>query len=255
MTVHYTDSYLITAPHKITVDLVGMGGTGSQMLSGLARINHALLALDHPGIHVRSWDQDVVSTANVGRQLFSPADIGCNKAIVLTTRVNRHFGTEWEAVPEFYTGSKTSNITISCVDTAKARLMMASKIEGRKKRRCHPSDALIYWLDIGNLKKTGQVILGTLIPVKQPNPGMGNKVTRTLKTVTKEFNLKKIKEEDQGPSCSLAEALEKQDLFINSTLVQFACNLIWRLFREKVIRYHGCYVNLDTLTVNPIKIK
>ena len=30
----------------------------------------------------------------------------------------------------------------------------------------------------------------------------------------------RVKEEESGPSCSLAEALEKQDLFINSTLAQ-----------------------------------
>ena len=66
--------------------------------------------------------------------------------------------------------------------------------------------------------------------------------------------LKRIKEEKQGPSCSLAEALEKQDLYINSTLAQFGCNLLWKLIRDSNIRQHGCYVNLETLSVNPIKI-
>ncbi|RYY12153.1 MAG: PRTRC system ThiF family protein [Chitinophagaceae bacterium] len=251
--IHHTDSYLLYPPHKVTVDLVGLGGTGSQVLTNLARINEALVALGHPGLHVRAWDHDIVSAANVGRQLFSPADIGSNKAVVLITRLNRFFGYDWQAEPQAYTGQKSSNITISCVDTAVARLMISMRIEGRKRQMSsNPTDRLMYWLDLGNLQHTGQVILGTLFPVKQPKNE--TKVAPTMKTVTKKFNLKKVKEENQGPSCSLAEALQKQDLFINSTLAQFGCNLIWKLIREGQIRYHGCYVNLETLSVNPIRI-
>lgn len=256
MKLHYTESYLLNPPHKVTVDLVGMGGTGSQVLSNLGRMNQAMISLGHPGLHVRTWDDDIVTHANIGRQLFSVSDIGINKAIVLTTRINRYFGTEWEARPEAYAGQEAfSNITISCVDSAKARLMLAMRLEGGRKSTS-PTDKRYYWLDLGNLQKTGQVILGTLFPIKQPNK-KGEKNTGNLPTVTKKFpQLKKIvnKEADLGPSCSLAEALTKQDLFINSTLAQFGCNILWKLFREGVIKYHGCYVNLETFIVNPIKI-
>lgn len=252
MTIHHTDPYIINPPHKVTVDLVGLGGTGSQVLTNLARINEGLVSTGHPGIHVRAWDDDIVTEANVGRQLFSRADIGANKATVLVTRVNRFFGYEWQAEPVAYTGQKQSNITVSCVDTAMARLMMGLRIEGNKKPSKTPTDRLVYWLDMGNLQKTGQVILGTLFPV--PQPKVDHATSSVLKTVTRKFNLKKIKEEKQGPSCSLAEALGKQDLFINSSVAQFGCNLLWKLIREGRINYHGCYVNLETMTVNPIKI-
>ena len=39
-----------------------------------------------------------------------------------------------------------------------------------------------------------------------------------MNVITEEVDYAKIKENESGPSCSLAEALEKQDLFINSTL-------------------------------------
>lgn len=253
MSVHYIEPYLKKPGHKVTIDLAGVGGTGSQMITGLARISEALISMGHPGLHVRAWDDDIVTDANIGRQLFSSSDIGMNKALVLITRVNRFFGYEWEAIPEMFGGQQSSNITISCIDTAMGRVMLGMKIEGKTKHRVAPHDHRYYWMDLGNMHKTGQVILGTIAPIQQPKAT--EKTKASLQTVTQKFpQLKTIQDDLLGPSCSLAEALNKQDLFINSTLAQFGCNLIWKLFREGMIRYHGCYVNLDSFIVNPIKI-
>ena len=253
--LHYTHQYLLNPTHKITVDLVGLGGTGSQVLNGLARINESFMALNHPGLHVRAWDMDIVEPPNIGRQLFSRSDLGLNKAVVLVTRMNRFFGTEWEARAEAYTGEETSNILITCVDSAKARIDIG-KVVSVKKGFDEPVNNLIYWMDIGNLQKTGQVVLGSfMMETYHTNKPKDVKTVNKLPTVVKMFpQLKKIKEEQQGPSCSLAEALQKQDLFINSTLAQFGCNLIWKLIREGSLTHHGCYVNMENLIVNPIKV-
>lgn len=253
MKKHFTHPYLVNPPHKITIELVGLGGTGSQVLTSLARMNEALIASGHPGLHVRAWDHDDVSIANLGRQLFSQSDLGMNKAIVLITRVNRFFGYEWQAMAEKYNGSNTGNIIITCIDTAAGRVELADKITFKEFPQKMPIvDRPYYWLDIGNLQKTGQVVLGSLTTIKQPK---GHDSRGSLRVVTKLFpQMKRIKEEDQGPSCSLAEALTKQDLFINSTLAQFGCNILWKLLRDGLITYQGCYVNLETLSVNPINI-
>lgn len=260
MKFHHTHSSLLRPVHKITIDLVGLGGTGSVMLNNLARMNQALLGLQHPGLHVRSWDPDEVTIANAGRQLFSPADLGLNKATVLTTRVNRYFGYSWESRPELYQvswGKKyiTSNILITCVDSAQGRIKIGEKLKAIAGTVFpETTDQPYYWLDIGNLQKTGQCVLGTINTIAQPKK-QDHQVVRVIPDVIKKFpSLKTIKEKDQGPSCSLAEALEKQDLFINSTLAQFGCNLLWKLIREGVLKYHGCYVNLENMIVNPIKI-
>jgi PRTRC genetic system ThiF family protein len=274
MSVHFTDPYITNPVHKVTIDLVGLGGTGSQMLNNLGRMNEALMRLGHPGLQIRAWDPDEVTNANMGRQLFSEADLGLNKSVVLVSRVNRFFGNEWQAMPSLYNGTTLSNILITCVDTAKTRVQLAEKFQKRKKllqqpSRVHePVNEPYYWLDLGNLQKTGQCLLGTMKTIKQP-VGMiqqktgvnaaefikAEKCKSTLPNVVKKFpQLKRIKEENQGPSCSLAEALEKQDLFINSTLAQFGCNLLWKLIREGNLKYQGCYVNLETLSVSPIKI-
>jgi len=254
MNIHYAAPYLLNPQHRVTVDLVGLGGTGSQVLSNLARMNVALMSLGHPGLMVNTWDDDEVTTANIGRQLFSPADLGLNKAVVLTTRINQFFGFSWKANNKRFAGNGGSNITITCIDTAAGRIEIGKELMTvNLKAKTEPYNTKYYWLDIGNLAKTGQVVLGTLQSVTQPKKN--KEFIPQLPTVTKLFpQLRKIKDADQGPSCSLAEALNKQDLYINSTMAQFGCNMLWKLFREGMIKHHGCYVSLETLSVNPIKI-
>ena len=78
--IHYTDQYLLNPYHPVTVFVIGAGGTGSQVVTCLARMGMALQALGHPGLHVTVFDPDTVTGANIGRQLFSEAETGLNKA-------------------------------------------------------------------------------------------------------------------------------------------------------------------------------
>jgi PRTRC genetic system ThiF family protein len=247
MISHFTHPYILNPQHKITVNLIGMGGTGSQVLSSLARIHKGLEALGHTGIHVKVYDFDTVSEANLGRQLFSPSDLNLNKAVAAVSRVNRFFGYQWEAHSvEFNEISMPANITISCVDSAAARIKISAVLKAVQ-NKVEPYEDKLYWLDFGNSRVTGQAILGTLFDV-------GNKHSCQLLNVHEAFDLSIIKEEDQGPSCSLAEAIGRQDLFINSTLANLGCNLLWKLFTDGKIDYHGLYLNLETMQTRPIKI-
>jgi len=85
--IHFTDNYLINPTNPVTVTLIGAGGTGSQLLTALARMNHALVALGHAGLHVSLYDDDVVTEANLGRQLFADAELGQYKAAALINRI------------------------------------------------------------------------------------------------------------------------------------------------------------------------
>lgn len=99
--VHYTDSYLINPQHPVTVNLIGAGGTGSQVLTCLARLDITLRGLGHPGLFVTLYDPDIVTESNIGRQLFSPSDMGLNKAQCLITRINNFFGNDWKGLRRF----------------------------------------------------------------------------------------------------------------------------------------------------------
>jgi len=213
----------------------------------------------------------------MGRQLFSPADVGMHKCSVLIGRINRFFGTDWESVPMLYTskaGINTANFTISCVDTGAARkeikthLLAAVTKSTPKvpikaprhftyidKDRLEPYEQPYYWMDFGNMMDRGQVVIGTVQKITQPAKSEF-KCLQTLPTIDKLHPdiFKDSKKDDQGPSCSLAEALNKQDLFINSNLANMGLGILWKMLRELRIQYHGLYLNLNTMCVNPIKV-
>ena len=257
MKAHFADNYLINPRHPLTVHLVGAGGTGSQVLNALARIDYALFKLQHPGLQVTVYDDDIVTEANIGRQLFCPCDIGQDKASVLVSRVNSFFGLNWESVcAQYPQEQETANIVITCVDNVKSRIAIGKHLERNKNRGSYggyDQSQCLYWLDFGNQRDRGQVILGSIRDIEQPKKSKYETVGY-LPTVDKFFDLTQVDEAESGPSCSLAEALQKQDLFINSTLAQLGCALLWKLITEGSITTNGLYLNLSTMKVNPIKL-
>lgn len=78
----------------------------------------------------------------------------------------------------------------------------------------------------------------------------------SLPFVTEEFGelLKQSEQQDETPSCSLAEALEKQELFINAELAKMGCSLLWSLFRFGMTEYRGFFLNLKDFRTQPIRI-
>jgi PRTRC genetic system ThiF family protein len=174
--VHFTDSYLVNPANPITVNLIGAGGTGSQMLTSLARMNQAMLALDYPGLMVTVYDDDTVSPANLGRQLFAQAEVGLCKSVALINRINRFFGTNWKAVTRRYDtetlryllGHGKANLYITCVDHAAARFEVGSILGQYRSGYRYDRNKPLYWMDLGNSKDTGQVLLSTIGHLKQP---------------------------------------------------------------------------------------
>ena len=247
--MHFTDNYLLNPTHPVTINLIGAGGTGSQVLTALSRMSHTLIALGHPGFHVTAFDPDIVTEANLGRQLFSESYLGLNKAVIMTSRINRFFSTGWQAIPDIYR-NEPANIIITCTDNVKSRLDIASGLLS-KTDKGYDFKKLMYWLDFGNTVNSGQVILGTFGKIDQPK-SKKYIPTGKLSCITERFDLTKIDEKNSGPSCSLAEAIEKQDLFINSTLANIGAKLLWKLFREGMTDQAGVFLNMDTMKMNPV---
>jgi PRTRC genetic system ThiF family protein len=259
--VHIVQKELLQPYNPITINLIGAGGTGGQVLTALARMNHALIALGHAGLFVRVFDDDTVNTANLGRQLFTTAEIGLYKSVALINRINRFFGTNWKAETLRYEKKSLSNgntanavITISCVDTVKARYDIAEVLKNLSKNYSG-RDHVQYWMDFGNSRTSGQVILSTLGKIKQPESKLYHPV-ENLPLVTDEFKelLYSSEQEDNTPSCSLAEALTKQDLFINSALANCGASLLWQMFREGILFNRGFFLNLAEFRTQPLKV-
>lgn len=242
---HITPAHFLQK--RVTIALIGCGGNGSQMLTGLARLNHAMTALGHPGLFVCVFDPDTVSEANMGRQLFGAFDVGTSKAHALVNRINAFFGLEWQSFfGPYEEGRFTSDMMIICVDSAKARYQIAKSMYGHKPQ---------YLMDLGNRAADGQVVLGELdghrtlgsIPagsVRLPSP---YEILPELIDITAP--------EDDTPSCGLAEALERQELFINQAVVTPALSILWEFFRHGRLTWHGAFVNLRTGSMRPLLVK
>lgn len=253
---HFIAPELLNPTNPISVCLIGAGGTGSQVLTGLARMSHSLQQLGHAGFQVSLWDDDVITDANRGRQLFAECEVGLSKSAALITRTNRFFGTAWKAVEKPFTpDTATDNnaMYISCVDTAAVRFGIA-EVLGDLDLSAHRTDTPRYWMDFGNSRDTGQVILSTIGSIKQPASEKFTPVG-SLPQVTKEFaELLTQGDTEDLLSCSLAEALEKQDLFINSVLAQMGCSLLWQLFRQGFTTERGFFVNLGNFRSQPLAV-
>ncbi len=205
--MHTLDPQLLERPIRILV--VGCGGNGSAIASGLPYLHQAMLAFGHPGgLQVTLIDPDTVSETNCVRQPFCRTEVGFPKAIVLAHRINLFWGLNWQGMQaQIQQIAKNSEVdlVIGCVDTRKARRAIDKWVLNSR---------VLYWLDLGNNASSGQFILG------QPKNRVNQKKKQRLPTVTElfpEIATPSVKDDDQ-PSCSAAEALTRQEPFINQNL-------------------------------------
>jgi PRTRC genetic system ThiF family protein len=231
---------------QVRVLVVGCGGTGSAVAAGLPYLHQAMLACGHPeGLHVTLMDGDTISPTNCVRQPFSRSEVGLYKAVVLVNRINIFWGLNWEAVLTHLSDRKAlssshengfarTHIVIGCVDTRAARAVIRDATGN--------FSSVDYWLDIGNNADSGQFILGE--PLNQIN----RRARTRLRTVAEWFPeiVDPSLDNDGLPSCSAAEAIERQEPFLNQTLAQHALALLARLFRYGMTSHYGGFINLVT---------
>src|SRR5580700_4459133 len=171
MTTHTLDPRLLGRPIRILV--VGCGGNGSAIVSGLPYLHQAMLAFGHPGgLQVTLIDPDTVSETNCVRQPFCRTEIGFPKAIALAHRINLFWGLNWQGMQaqiQQIAKNTEVDLVIGCVDTRKARRAI-------DKWALH--SRVLYWLDLGNNASSGQFILG------QPENRVNEKKKHRLPSVT-----------------------------------------------------------------------
>jgi hypothetical protein len=222
---HLTHPELLA--ERVHVALVGAGGIGSLMLSGLARLDAAIRALGHPGLDVTVYDPDDVSEANLGRQLFAPADVGRNKAHRARHAHQRLVRHALERPAAQVRPGRTRRpgenaIGIVCQlrrQRPRARaigqeigtlVLDAALLAGpRQPRRRRPGGAR--HPAVGR-RARGATCTGCR-PCSSSSPSSRRRRHRSTTTT--------------GPSCSLAQALERQELFVNQAVVTPALQLLW----------------------------
>ena len=215
----------------LRVHVIGVGGTGSMFLDGLASLHTTLVALGQPGIQVVAFDADSVSEFNLGRQRFCRPDIGLQKAIALIHRINAFYECEWVAEPSLATPEDASrcDLFVTCVDSASFRYAVGKAWEGRK------TDAL--WLDLGVGADDGQVIFGHLGNAPNRIPNVYDFYKDQLRDPPK----------DDLPSCSMEEALSRQSLPVNRFVADWALNLLYHFIRNATLDHHGVQFHLNPM--------
>lgn len=219
-----------------SIGLYGCGGTGSHVASGLARLEHAIRALGGDFPHVTLYDHDTVEEPNIGRQLYTEQEIGQHKSIALAHRINLGYGLQWQASIEDH----RSNLNLICVDSRGARrsLYPAKRKTLKSGKYKEPQYGNLY-LDFGNAASTGQAIFGGR---ELPTPA----------EAYPELTDGRIKD-DNAPSCSLAQALESQELFVNQMVATLGLQILWSIFRRGRVTNRGYFFNLEGST-NPISL-
>ena len=243
---------LVGEPDGFEVTLVGCGGTGSFLALDLARLAwHAR----ERGVTVRLTfvDPDVVERSNVGRQNFAPAEIGQPKAEALARRFNRGFGLDihWATTPfaPVMVGRRYSRdfrLLIGAVDNAPARRTMADAVEQAAGR--------LWWLDCGNLRASGQVLLGNLADWSErvAFPGLGfcralpspHRLRRGL--LLTQVHVGVPSGEETTGSCADLVAREAQSLMINRAVATFAGQYVYDLLVRRRLDVFMTLIDLES---------
>lgn len=231
--------------HSCRILVLGCGGTGSEIVDALARLDHVLRALGHPGLDITLQDGDTVSAANVGRQRFLAADVGNNKAEVLARRYGFLMLVDLQHVPKHQSAADRKklhslgniDLVITAVDRASVRTELA---DAWRQQTSGP-----LWLDCGNGASTGQVVLGHLAGAEKGR----------LPHVLDLFPGIRTTPDDDQPSCSVAAAIRTQHLGVNRFMADAAVfTVLAPLFTQGQIEHHGAVVDMAKPNVAPIRI-
>ena len=239
---------------EANIVLVGCGGTGGFLAEALCRLLIGLRSRLH------LVDPDRVEPHNVARQAFDRRDVGSFKAQVLAERLARRFDREvsYSVLPYdrelhakvFGRTSADVHLIVGCVDNAAARRAIAATLEAPSRSGWHSHN--IWWLDCGNGRNSGQVLLGNttrsvdlrrgFIPAEQkcwalPAPNLQRPDLLTA-----------APEPRPQPDCAEAVADGEQGPTINQVVASIAASFIEKLLVGKC-SWMASYFDLDDGTL------
>lgn len=245
--------------------LIGVGGTGAHTARLLARLLSHMQALRLNTPTLRLIDPDSIEPKNIGRQLFSAADVGYPKAEVVAKRLSLAFGLgiEWVNEPfdsEKHLGNDMHNtILIDAVDNHLARQAIA--------KACSRYSRLL--ISCGNHRDAGQVSIGSvgdraemrryLTEVEQRQSKLSEKDTlRYLPNAYLLFpELLEPETSSVLPEVSCADLLlqQEQDLLINDAVALVAARYVQQLLLRQPIQSFLTFVSLTSMTtIKPVPI-
>ncbi|MBK8200243.1 MAG: PRTRC system ThiF family protein [Acidobacteria bacterium] len=249
LTIDPVVPFLIPESPRIAIALVGCGGTGSHIAQAMARLAVHCRDTGGPQIDLAFIDGDTVERTNVGRQLFSAADIGRNKAQALAARFAAVFGLPIAAFPQMLDTSWSSHLAahqrygvlVGAVDTAAGRRAIAATLGG----------AWRLWLDCGNHEHSGQVVVGS----RRAAGGMAgclslSGVCGALPTAPLLYP-ELLKDAPARPRADCATAMQDnaQSLIVNQMMAAIAGQYLYQIVVARRLTIFRTVVDLGSLTM------
>ncbi len=235
--------------------LVGLGGTGSQIARSVTRMLYDRKRKDMQVPDLVFIDPDRVEEKNVGRQMFTAADVGQNKAEVLARRFNFALGLGVAARPELFKAEwlgdlgslgTSSILLIGAVDNHEARIELA-KFKGT-------------WIDAGNHFASGQVVCGNTASFENIRNAVAEakKMNRSKLMLAPNAALvfPDLLKPEEKPQLSCAElmALGDQHLLINDAVAMVASQYIYKLLFRIPVTTFKTHISIDTLAMRSVNL-
>ena len=245
---------LVMAPaDRLTVVLVGVGGTGSALAPALARLAHHLRGI---GVTMKMFfvDHDTIESRNILRQNFSASEVGYPKADALAFRLSALFGLSITSIPvpfsaarfgEWTAGSERrpgANLIIAAVDNYVARREIAEVVAAH--------DGRWHCLEVANEHESGQVLLGN---VTEPDAVKVDKLglcSGLPSPYVQEPMLLEPPPADADPlSCADLTLREEQSLVVNQMAAAIAADYAYQFLVRREVVQMATYFALGPVTV------
>ena len=238
--------------HLKTVTVVGLGGTGAQIARHVARIVYDMKVRRVHTPHLTIIDPDIVSTGNLGRQLFEPRTVGEPKARVLARRFGIALGLEITSIVAPLDAKKHiemphSTLVIGAVDNAAARRSIAA--------------AQTLTIDCGNAHTTAQVSIGNVHESKQLRAWLTPEADGAYHHLPSPYLVfpellidEAATAPDAGLSCAQLIERDTQHLLINDLVSCAASAYVFKLLHRQPIQSWISFVSIDGPTMRQIEV-
>ena len=235
----------------VHITLVGCGGTGSHIATGLGAL---LLALGLP-YSLSLIDPDTVETKNVGRQLFAASDVGKPKTEVIAARLANAYGIvpyvgtryvdalDWQTLEP-----RVLHLVIGAVDNPAARSVIANAVKR--------ADGALWWLDCGNENASGQVLLGNIADARKMRGAATLGLIDRLPAphVVYPDLIQSARPAKRAASCAELTALGEQGLMVNRMVAAWALELLDALLVRREVKWFGQRFDLRWGNTSPLTL-
>ena len=239
---------------SLQIIIAGLGGTGAYVAEHVGRLAK-IISRDEVDVRLMLVDPDIVKEENLDRQLFWQYELGEPKAVACARRFGRDWGNKTIAVVEEYGThlllGADMTLVIGCVDNPGARVNIAETLRLNKFGELPRA----WWLDCGNLRDTGRVLLGSAYHVEQMRGAfsVNKKLCVQLPSPALQYPSLLIPEKGEKPeqemSCAQMAAANLQSLNINPAIAVQAADMMTRLFITKDLKRFACGVNVASGSV------